>query len=44
MHGPDYLDVLAFSGNCAVKGHPGFGRPVADCEHPECVVRTVLET
>lgn len=36
------LDAIA--SQCSDEPHPGYGKPVADCDHPECVVRSVLES
>jgi hypothetical protein len=29
---------------CASQGHPGQNGPASGCSHPECVVRTVMES
>ncbi len=29
--------------NCEVESHPGFGKPLLDCDEPVCRVRKILD-
>jgi hypothetical protein len=38
----DALDRIAQE--CRTEGHPGFGKPMAECDHPDCVTEHVHES
>jgi len=38
----DALDAAART--CRTEGHPGFGKPMAECTHPDCVVEHIHES
>lgn len=29
---------------CTSDGHPGWNGPAAECTHPDCIIRTILES
>ncbi len=35
----DALDAVAQT--CRTEGHPGHGKPIAECTHPDCVVQHI---
>lgn len=39
-----YLDYTYGQPSCAVEGHEAFGKPLAECEHPDCQARMVMES
>lgn len=43
MDAATYEEVLDFSGQCVNAGHSGYGKPRSECDHPDCIVRHVIE-
>ncbi len=38
----DYDDIIEFLGNCQNESHPGFNKPIAECDHPDCVIIHIM--